>query len=220
MKYYVYISPVKVNMLFDQLPRTLLSRFAAELKIDLQFASTTISEARGARELSLYQRLDLVLKHLDTDDRIGTIGGSELFFRGEMNAIMGEFPDTGLFYLTGEVDGSIVGLGGSMHHALGAGATPELSRPVRSALAGIQQSLVEELGFEPCAQVLHEGEANGSKKGESGSSSDLVFGLSEAHQRLRGASSKVEFVAIRLFENQEKPPKIILGSPLYVARGR
>lgn len=36
MKYYIYISSLKVDMLFEQLPAPLKKKIAAELKIDLK----------------------------------------------------------------------------------------------------------------------------------------------------------------------------------------
>ncbi|MCI0689871.1 MAG: hypothetical protein L0Y54_21920 [Sporichthyaceae bacterium] len=45
MKYYLYVSDRKVDMLFDQIPRRLRRRLAAEAKVDLKVASVTLTSA-------------------------------------------------------------------------------------------------------------------------------------------------------------------------------
>ena len=41
MRYYVYVSDSKVDMLYSQMPRGIRDRIAAELKIDLKVISAS-----------------------------------------------------------------------------------------------------------------------------------------------------------------------------------
>ena len=58
MRYYVYVSDSKVDMLYSQMPSGLRDRIAAELKIDLKVVSVSVSGRRS--EETRYSKLQLV----------------------------------------------------------------------------------------------------------------------------------------------------------------
>ena len=89
MKYYVYISDSKVEMLYDQIPLRLRDRMAAELKIDVKVLSTTISEKpTDATRLS---RLRVVTEYIDRNEAVGQVDRPSKYFRGTMRLRWGPF---------------------------------------------------------------------------------------------------------------------------------
>ena len=52
VRYYLYVSDAKIDMLFEQIPKRLLDRLTKELKIDIKVVSVTVKEreqdARGS----------------------------------------------------------------------------------------------------------------------------------------------------------------------------
>ena len=45
LRYFLYVSDAKLEMLFDQIPQKLRQRLSGEAKIDLKLASLTIKDA-------------------------------------------------------------------------------------------------------------------------------------------------------------------------------
>jgi hypothetical protein len=82
LKWYVYRSASKIDMLFDQIDSRYRARYSADLKVKLVFA-----EAGGrveSREGNLQTKLALVLRHLEAAGRIGAPGSGAPFMRGVM----------------------------------------------------------------------------------------------------------------------------------------
>lgn len=63
MRYYIYVSTAKVDMLYEQIPPKLLQRLVVEAKVDLKVLSVSVQSART--DASRYERLDLVEAYLD-----------------------------------------------------------------------------------------------------------------------------------------------------------
>jgi hypothetical protein len=79
MKYYVYISDSKLDMLYPQIPLGLRDRIAVELRIDLKVAAISLSE-RPSQETRL-SRLRVVTDYLERESTIGGLGEPGAFVR-------------------------------------------------------------------------------------------------------------------------------------------
>ncbi|HME78619.1 MAG TPA: SAVMC3_10250 family protein [Mycobacterium sp.] len=130
LRYFVYVSDAKLDMLFDQIPPELRQRISAEAKVDLKLASLTIKEAQTPTATRM-AKLNVVERYIDRHQRVGTVQepGSE-YFRGTMPLRWGWFPDLNasrdspnggfnVAFFSGERDGHTVVLVGSRHHVLG-----------------------------------------------------------------------------------------------------
>src|ERR1700690_995131 len=84
LRYYIYVSDSKLDMLFEQVDQRSRKRISAELKIDLKVASLTLSEAEDPGPTRT-AKLQLVEQFIETNQHVGTIQepGKE-YFRGEM----------------------------------------------------------------------------------------------------------------------------------------
>ena len=208
MKYFLYISTLKVNMLFDQIPSQIKKRIAAELKIDLGVFSTTIKTLPDSE--TTISKLQLVLKHLEREGEIGDVWTPKAYFEGTMNMNWGtiifarqEEPSVkDMVRFGGIIDKIRVCLVGSNAHMLGEAGKPvhaDYSRPsfIRSVADDVRDASVDEFEADYAAR-------------------DLLANID------RGVddTQSVEFVAKTYLVEDEKHGAIRLGSPLFVASAK
>jgi hypothetical protein len=222
MKYYVYISDTKVNMLCDQIPSQLRDKLATELKIDLKFLSTTLSQE--PLERTRYAKLQLVIDFIRRNYKIGTVDNPEFFFQGEMKLRWGSLISyaTEIVFFGGMTKQTILGMAGSMKHVIGeVGASkPELPPRSGSEPPRILETLRDNLrkpskpnywSGNPGLPVLDEG----------------LYDIAYAARTIKGPEQRLEFLAKRLLEGDEPTKRrdlfggtgkrVLLGSPIYVA---
>jgi hypothetical protein len=118
LRYYLYVSDSKVDMLLGQLPEKVIRAAAVALKINLGVvsaelsASTTISERR-------YQRLQLALKALeDSGEPLGPVRGSTRWARERGHFVWRIDTSGGEPHPTLQAQGGF--FPGSMKHVIGA----------------------------------------------------------------------------------------------------
>ncbi|MGC5660821.1 DUF7019 family protein [Micromonospora sp. WMMD723] len=222
-RYYLYVSDAKVDMLLSQIDPGHQRRRAAEFSVNLTVVGVKRSvENPGTDRLA---RLERVTRYLDEHADVGSVDEPGQFFRGLLPMRWGIVPTTGelsLVYFGGRTDDTIVGLGGSPSHLIG--ATPAAESTVRglvgsstmpALLAGLVDEEAEPAPGPPPPGVDEPDPAE-------------VAALASVHQagtRLRGPTQNVEFLAKRLLHGPSPYPEldgrpgmtVLLGSPLYVA---
>ncbi|GAB3934293.1 hypothetical protein GCM10027614_07040 [Micromonospora vulcania] len=134
---------------------------------------------------------------------------------------MGAVPATGglsLVYFAGRTEDTIVGLGGSTFHVIGASPPPEpaaygfASSTMPALLAGLVDP--DDADSDPRVAQLPEA-----------ADAEALASVHQAGTRLRGPAQNVEFLAKRLLSGPSPYPEldgrpgmsVLLGSPLYVA---
>jgi hypothetical protein len=80
MKYYIYRSLQKIDMLWEQLSSKNIEKYSAELKISLGLLTGSIKSESS--EKNLHARLETVVKHLEQEDLIGGSTNPLAFVRG------------------------------------------------------------------------------------------------------------------------------------------
>ncbi len=205
MKYYIYISDTKVDMLYAQIPTKLREKVATEFKIDLKFVSTTLTQ--NISETTRFSKLKIVDEFIRQNEKIGEIDKPESYFNGILNMRWGAYPPDHprMVYFGGTTSNTILGLGGSLDHVLGK----------------IGDALCKDVAFSSSTpsllSILAQGEDKGSvPKYKSGWASTLV---AMATLNMTGTEQRLEFCAKRLVEtyNRERQKRVVLGSPIYVA---
>lgn len=73
MKYYVYVSRTKVDMLYAQLPPDFLKGISAEVKVNVGVLSGTLKGTSDANDSNLLQPLHAVSEYIRKREYIGTI---------------------------------------------------------------------------------------------------------------------------------------------------
>jgi hypothetical protein len=222
IKYYLYISETKVEMLFAQIPRTFLSGLSAELKVNLGLLSTTLKQ--DADQETKFAKLTAVVRFLEENEPLGTVDQPESYFKGQMSMTWGPYETfnyrakgpSPLVYFGGETDRTIVGLGGSSQNMIGApgrsSAHSHSATPVM--VARIYEGL--ELPIPENEKAFHwVGKEN---------SGMVAMAVDLATSQMEGAKEKVEFFARRLafypsgaHHAHRRDMNILLGTPLYVA---
>ena len=119
---YVYLSDTKIEMLYAQIPSRLRDRIAADLKIDLKVISVTLKEREPVE--SRFSKARIVVEQVQRDYDIGTVDDSRPYFEGSLQLRWGVYPDARigepLVYFGGVTRQTILGLGGSARHLIGA----------------------------------------------------------------------------------------------------
>jgi hypothetical protein len=225
VKYYVYISDSKVDMLAAQVPLGFRERIAAELKVDLKVFSVSLAQVPS--EETRYSKVALVARHLDEEGLVGTVDEAAGYVAGVLPMHWGPWihhdyghydPDVPMVWFAGETEQTAVGLAGSMKHLLG---ETERSLPE----GGIYPTFTSFSNFSAILSVLVLEEGGGGSEVEPSETADAISAIRQLTQRGVGAGrtmdiapQPLEFLARRLFEaTGEDGKRVLLGSPIYVA---
>ncbi|QCX79692.1 hypothetical protein C9F11_30505 [Streptomyces sp. YIM 121038] len=142
MRYYIYLSTAKVDMLYEQIPPKLARRLAVEAKVDLKVLSLAVQSPRG--DTSTYDRLDLVEAYLEREFDVSWMSEPSAWFRGDLGLrIVGDGGPNSPTLMTGRDGDTVVALIGSAHHLIGHQAAPDLHRVGYSGLPSMFRLLQE-----------------------------------------------------------------------------
>lgn len=215
IKYYLYHSRTKIESLFTQLAYSGTQTMSGELS----GFGVRLAASRGDAPDD-DDKLKAIVKELEDLGRVGTIEAPNEYIRGVTCMRWGMYMDSGrpseeppLVYFGAQVDGVVLGLGGSSRHVEGVyGSSGTSSRSVTPALVA---HLVQGLGL-PLkgwnAFCLSEGHE------------DVFEAMFLAAEHLKGPRQNVEFFAKILLDGRAWVPnsedetlRFLLGTPLYVA---
>jgi hypothetical protein len=212
MRYYVYISDAKVEMLYSQIPPRLLENIAGKLTIDLKLVKTEFSES--PKEKSLHSKLLIVENYLKDADLVGDPASTKGYIAGIKNMRWGSY-ESGLVYF-GYDDDVTLGLGGSRKHVIG--SVGDGNPHSHSATPFLVDAINEELGRNDQWSAV---------RGSHNPESMALAGVELATTQMEGVTQKFEFLArtllrypSELFEytwHGKSGKPIILGTPLFVA---
>lgn len=228
MKYYLYISDSKVDMLLPQIPRQAKQKIATELKIDIKIFGASRKTERTTEEDRI-SRLQAVAEYISNNEDVGTPDQPAEYFSGTLPMRWGPFgleeqgnsraDDSPIVYFSGSTEQTLVGLGGSAKHVIGntGGSNPHdwggSSGPVLlQLLMNVTGTKVQHLESHFRINVdrfdnLH----------ILGLRMEATFGMME------GPEQRLEFLAKRILAGerpvvpQGEKPFVTLGTPLYVA---
>ena len=213
LRYYMYVSDAKVDMLLSQIEPAAKRKLAKEFSVGIKIfgAKHTSERLEGEDRIC---RLEAVVNYLTDHGEVGPLEDPRRFFGGEIDMRWGLYDPArdGLVFFGGSNDNAIIGLGGSTHHLIGAAPAPETTIP-RSQTVALLRALR--------AAATRE-ETHSELEGWPDERSALeAVGTAVSHAG--GPPARLEFVAKRLlsgpdparFANERK--LVVLGSPLYVA---
>ncbi len=213
LKYYIYVSESKVNMLYSQIPHSIISQIETELKLNLPLVG--VSFARKQFDDSVYSKLQVVVEYLERNTEIGNIHSPREYFKGSAYMQWAQI-HLGVAFFGGKVNNTNVGLGGSTKNLLGQrigdvnveigiSHTPWL---VSVLLQEIESRLILPLkNFELSNQLLSE---------ENKQERVLSAASFWAGNLAKNPVSKFEFIAKTLVHADHMGEKVLIGTPLYV----
>ncbi|BBO76211.1 hypothetical protein DSCW_36280 [Desulfosarcina widdelii] len=228
VKYYLYVSNTKVEMLFDQIPREILSGIAGELKINVGVLSTTLKKVADPE--TLYAKTKAVVRCIEKHENVGTIENPASCFKGRLSVKWGQYKTSSkhldepspLVYFSGYTGKTILGLGGSIHHVVGSVGH------VKAHSHSTTPFMVEQIykGLETPILTKDKEALYRSKDLEDieDSESNIAMAIYLATFEMWGSEETVEFLARRLayFENGahtngRTDMNLLLGTPIYAA---
>jgi hypothetical protein len=215
LKSFIYLSRLKVDMLFDQLPEARLSRLATEFKGDLKVVG--MSQTQEKTFESRAARLELVLSALDEDGEIGNLDNPLNYVTGELAMAWG-------LVEPGERNKRPEGTAASREFVMFAG-TPDGRRVI--GLIGSRAHLMGQEGESVYAAYTSPSTLRRIAEGMRGDEAvptdnagehEVFAAAGTAHQMAleypAADKQRVEFVA-RTYRLDDRG--VLLGSPLYVA---
>jgi hypothetical protein len=224
VKYYIYISDAKVDMLFPQVPHDIKKKVATEWKMDLKVLSASRKvETEG--EDNRIARLETVVDFIQEYGKVGSVDDPDDYIADTLAMRWGMLtttPENSLAFFAADTDQTTVGLGGSAQHLLGRNGGDEIR--YNSLTPALLDCLFKELGW---------GADNFKGLGGTSERTAEIF-LRAVHAsaaRMLGPKQSLEFLAKRLLygtvEGVEIDPletsddtadrSVLLATPLYIA---
>ncbi|MGW4527072.1 DUF7019 family protein [Amycolatopsis sp. NPDC004378] len=200
LRYLVYLSDSKIEMLLDQMPTTLRKEVASELKIDLKLLSVKLSRpATLASSATRLSKLAVVERHLEATAPVGDLGSTNGYFRARVDLDWAVL-DEGVVLFAGRSGDRLVFLGGSTANLVGGS---HLAQGLGSHAFIIQQKLAAlamGVGHETTASI--------------GSFASEVF------EQVHKVPQRAEFLARSMTAGTVEQPSVyrsyVVGSPLFV----
>lgn len=207
MKYYLYISDAKVDMLLPQVPHEIKKKTATEMGFDLKVLKMNRKTETESDENRI-TRLETVLSFIREYGKVGSIDEPDDFI--DDTEFMPFDSVEPLVYFTGTTKRSVFALAGSTHHLLGS----------NSNSSTVSKSLL--------SSIIHWLNERDRTNGEPDKFSNHALGsiCAMALDSNTGGVPKqrLEFFAKRLlFDSEynymyaEKKIRVLLATPLYVA---
>lgn len=210
MRYYIYISDSKLEMLYEQIPQRKRETIATELNINLGIVQANFSSERV--ENARHQKILMLEKFLGK--RIGTLNDTRPYVADIVTAAWGGFSVDypGAVYFGGTSNGLHFGLMGSMSNCIGGpNAEPtgySLSSYVIEMFA--RRKLLPSKFSSRCHHDMSAGELY----------DEACRGVIMANQCSIDPQERIRFLArtvIKRNASNEDEYSVYLGSPVYVA---
>jgi hypothetical protein len=212
MEYFLYISDAKVDMLISQIGDGEAKKISSEIGIDLKLFSAK-KKTEYTSNSDRIARLNVVREFIRRFGNLGTVEKSDQYIEDSlpMRSLLMDGAIVCYFGISGK---SIIGLGGSVHHLIGACPShkEEFGSHLSAILAGLHAEVDEQ---DEHAQYR-------------GIRSVRMFAEQQKYMSL--PTENLRFMAKRLVESYEEPKyifptpvaenldHIILASPLYVSK--
>lgn len=216
MRYYIYISNAKVDMLLPQVPGALQKKVSAKLGFDIKLLSGSIETQRETLDNRI-ARLAVVEEYLLSNEEIAAPDSSASWIRGTVDAKFVDIGDGAILFVT-ENDDRIVALGGSAHHLVGASPPKRIGIPFSMVPAFTQQLIKQaEQPEEPQSAPKKTSDGRVSA-GASREFVPWVGPLTWVLEHSKATAQRIEFLAKRLAgATTHKGQTITLASPLFVS---
>jgi uncharacterized protein DUF7019 len=222
LKYYLYVSKAKVDMLYDQVGSSGKQNKSLEWGFDLK-AIKLKRKSATQEEPDSDDKLKAVIREIESLDLVGTVDEPKDYVKGTLPMRWGLYRGAGrpdeeppLVYFGGRTSNTLFGLGGSSKHVIGNfGASSTGSRSVTPHLvAHLLQGLgVPQDGWNTIRNLGDEFDY------------DTCSAIALATDHLKGPEQILEFYAKTLWTGRFTDPysgtkgmtDVVLGSPIFVS---
>jgi hypothetical protein len=217
LKYYLYISRTKVDMLFPQIPRDVLAGIEPEVRVNLGLLSGGVKRGRVPPPDELPYRLAVVVAYIRKHEKVGTPANPETWVEAVAPlqfGVVGEH-EADIAFFGGLVDDQILALIGSSESIVGGVQTTEAQHaPLYYTLRFLNESLFND-GFRApdTRQTILGARPDGEANWDQPPSVTWRQAVEIAMQAIPRAPQTMEFLA-RIIHTEAR---LVVGTPLYVA---
>jgi hypothetical protein len=224
VKYYIYISDAKVDMLFAQVPHDIKKKVATEWKMDLKLLSASRRvETEG--EDNRIARLETVVDFIRDYGNLGSVDEADEYVEDTLMLRWGYYgfhdENNPVVYFGGETEKTIVGLGGSTKHLIG-----------NSGLSGAHSHSATPLVLNYLSKELGLPEGTSNPEWVPARIREIftpIKAVELATRQMRGVQQNVDFMAKSLVYGPAKiynhdpahrgcdARSVLVATPLYVA---
>ncbi|HBB96662.1 MAG TPA: hypothetical protein DC054_14855 [Blastocatellia bacterium] len=213
MKYYLYISDAKLEMLLPQITGENKRKSSWEFKLDLKLFSI-VRKAEKDEDLGQIEKLEKVVSFIHQFGNVGTVDNPDEYVAGTMEMGWSVFNKATHYppcvYFGGATEETVIGLFGSTKHLIG-------HKPFI-----LSDNANESIPYaDDIIQSIYRSIASSKKPARTKPSKWLHELYYQSSQQSNAATHTLEFLAKRLFyKSLETVPdnrKILIGTPLYVS---
>lgn len=200
LRYYIYISETKVNMLYPQIPPAFLATAEAEFRVNLGVVSTSLKSRSPEQAKELAGRVGILAAYLRKHEKVGTPGEPQTWFEAEADLRWGVIREyaSDIAFFGGRVGACMLALIGSSESVVGAAQTSEAQHAPYYYTLKFMNGIVE-------------GQADlGRAKMPYYSWPQAV---EIANAALVGSMTRLEFLARLVHQEGD----LVVGTPIYVA---
>jgi hypothetical protein len=211
MKYYIYISATKVDMLYRQIPRRIMKRIAADLRINVGVVSAGVKQSE--QQETLISQTSVLTRYVRSHENVGSVASSQPYIEGNASLRWGTLVDyaSDLVIFGGVVGDAVLALIGSSGSLVG--QSPRLEAEQKgwhSINYYTMRFLNGVVGASPKAEA--------SLKSVDGERYNGAMRLAvEAINQLPPRPNRLEFLAKRLFVEEDDKRLLVVATPIYVA---
>jgi hypothetical protein len=216
MRYYLYISDAKVDMLLPQVPGATQQKISAKFGFDIKLFSGSLASERNTLDNRI-ARLEAVEAFLRDSVQLGTPEEPKSWIAGTVDAKVVDADDGCVLFVAGN-EAWMVGLGGSMRHVIGMTSIEGVRTgfSFMPSIVGTLMKVVEEPDFfshlndEQMEFYVTSGRSQGFRT--------WTNALDMAYEKAKNPAQRIEFVGKRLATGTTyRNCLVTLATPLYVA---
>lgn len=210
IKYFIYVSQPKIDMLFHQIPKELQSNIQKGMEIGFKFVKMSFKERQF--DETLFSKLSLVIEYLERVMSIGDIFSPKEYFRGTLYMEWAQIHPSVIFW-GGKINNIAIGLGGSMINLIGY-ETKGVEKGISHTpwLVALLSQEVESIVMPDVVrknEFIKDGEHEFERR-------ILASAYNWADDLSIRSYQKCEFVAKRIRFANYQNHRVLLGTPLYV----
>lgn len=212
MKYYLYLSETKIEMLAAQIPPSALKGISAELKANIGVLSSTVKTAESPVPDNVYAKADAVAKHLKKLGKVGSIETPKNYVGGTILMRWGTLWDyaSDLLFFSGVDSGMHVALIGASASAVGEPPRIETKHSLEYYSLRFLNGMLES----KLALSDNVSEQNSTEQ-HPRDYVNYMKAIGTATSQLPPEVQKIEFIARVLFLDQTASPGLLVATPLF-----
>ncbi len=212
IKYFVYISDSKIEMLYEQIPWEGRKNLSYELGVDFGMIKARFSNVQNP--VAQATKIKMIEKYISR--RTGTVGSSRSYFRGEMEMIWGPYYQSdeefeNFVYFGGEFLGTQVGLGGTKTNCLGISQNKGEQITSFSLSSYLLSALARGKEFPDPKRIHSKGYTLRDVQ------TPALKAVVLANKSLAYPKQRMKFLAKRFLLGSVDARPVLIGSPIYVA---